>query len=183
LERTKCPRYAYTLLSFVSGQTLLTEGDDWGDGREWITAPRRKHNYTAIVAPTVNDDIDLRYEIGSHWIDTVTDRIYICTDNTDGAAVWKLISVSSITRTTAATYNVLSTDVDIFANTDTNAVTVNLQAGVQDTPLRIANTGISGRNVTIVPNGSEKLIGLNNSFVLLDGESLIIKYDTTDGWC
>jgi hypothetical protein len=165
-----------------SGQTLLTVADDWGDGREWITAPRRKNNYTATVAPTVNDDIDLRYEVGSHWIDTVTDRIEICTNSTDGAAVWRLISVESITRTTATTYNVLSTDVDIFANTDTNAVTVNLQAGVQNTPLRITNTGTSGRNVTIAPNGSEHLLGLNNSFVLLDGESLIIKYDTTDGW-
>lgn len=47
------------------------------------------HNYAAIVAPAVTDDINKGYSVGSQWIDTVTDKVYICTDNTKGTAVWK----------------------------------------------------------------------------------------------
>ena len=55
-----------------------------------------KSNLTANVAPTVNDDVDLGYAIGSHWIDTVTDRAYICLDATDGAAVWTEIANAGV---------------------------------------------------------------------------------------
>jgi hypothetical protein len=165
-----------------TGHTLLLKSDDFGDGREHITAPRRRNNFAATTAPTVNDDIDLRYEVGSWWFDVTNDRAFVCLDSTDGAAVWRLMSHADLTRTTAATYNVVTSDTEIHANTDNNAVTVNLQAGVQNTPLRIVNTGDSGNNVTIVPNGAEQLVRMNNSFVLLDSEALIIKYDSTDGW-
>lgn len=82
-----------------SGQTLLTEADDFGDAREWITAPKRKNNYTAIIAPTVNDDIDLGYEVGSLWFDTVTGRLYTCYDATDGAADWGATSFTALSDT------------------------------------------------------------------------------------
>ena len=48
-----------------------------------------KNNYTAIIPPTVNDDIDLGYDVGSVWIDTVTNLAYVCFNNTDGAADWR----------------------------------------------------------------------------------------------
>jgi hypothetical protein len=53
-----------------------------------------KVNLTAVVAPTVNDDVDLGYAIGSRWVDTVTDKEYVCLDATDGAAVWKETTVT-----------------------------------------------------------------------------------------
>lgn len=38
--------------------------------------------------PTVDDDVDLDYEVGSIWLNTTDDRSFICIDNTDGAAIW-----------------------------------------------------------------------------------------------
>lgn len=45
-------------------------------------------------APTVNSDITQGYLVGNIWIDTSTspNEIYLCLDNTTGAAVWDTIS-------------------------------------------------------------------------------------------
>lgn len=48
-----------------------------------------KTNFSAAVAPTVNDDSGDGYTVGSQWIDTVLDDAYICCDATVAAAIWK----------------------------------------------------------------------------------------------
>jgi len=47
-----------------------------------------KKKFDATQAPTVNNDIDEGYEVGSRWVDVTNDKEYVCLDNTDGAAVW-----------------------------------------------------------------------------------------------
>ena len=47
-----------------------------------------KVNLTATIAPTVTDDFDSGYSVGSRWIDEVADKEYVCLDSTVGAAVW-----------------------------------------------------------------------------------------------
>lgn len=54
-----------------------------------IDAARRKNNSSATAAPTVNDDSDDGYGVGSVWIDVTADDGYLCLDATVGAAVWK----------------------------------------------------------------------------------------------
>ena len=49
-------------------------------------------NLSAAVAPTVNDDSGDGYAIGSVWIDTVLDNIYMATDVTVGSALWRLLN-------------------------------------------------------------------------------------------
>lgn len=39
-------------------------------------------------APTANSDETAGYNVGDMWFNTATSFHYICTDNTDGAAVW-----------------------------------------------------------------------------------------------
>jgi hypothetical protein len=51
-----------------------------------------KYNIAASAAPTVNDDSGDGYVVGSLWIDTTNDKIYRCTDNSSGAAVWPHLS-------------------------------------------------------------------------------------------
>jgi len=51
--------------------------------------PLQKYNLTATTSPTVNEDIDDDYQIGSLWVDVTNDKAYTCTDNARGAAVWK----------------------------------------------------------------------------------------------
>jgi len=93
-----------------------------------------------------------------------------------------VIGISIPTEVSTSPYTVLPNDLTIFADTDTNAVTVNLPAGIPGKPYRIVNTGTSGRLVSIVPNGTENLIGANSAFTLNDGEALIVAYSTTKGW-
>jgi len=47
-----------------------------------------KNRFDATSAPTINDDVDLGYTVGSRWVDVTNDKEYICLDNADGAAVW-----------------------------------------------------------------------------------------------
>lgn len=48
------------------------------------------NNFSATTDPSVNDDVSLGYEVGSRWVNLTTDESFICTDATDGAAVWVL---------------------------------------------------------------------------------------------
>jgi len=70
----------------------------------------------------------------------------------------------------------------VFCDTDSAAITITLPVGAAGKKYRIINTGTSGNNITITPNGSELLLGVNSNYTLLDGDVLIIEYDTTEGW-
>jgi hypothetical protein len=54
------------------------------------------HKIDGVVAPTVTDDADAGYEVGSLWIDTVADEAYRCADATAGAAVWVNTTLDSV---------------------------------------------------------------------------------------
>lgn len=45
-------------------------------------------NLSAITDPTINDDINDGYVVGSRWINTQTKNEFVNVDNTAGAAVW-----------------------------------------------------------------------------------------------
>ncbi len=82
-------------------------------------------------------------------------------------------TVSTIIDTTAYQWN---------GNTDSASFVYTLPVGVQDTQYKVVNTGTAGNSLTLTPNGLEKLLGINSSFILYDGESLLLGYDKTDGW-
>jgi len=46
------------------------------------------NNYTATTDPTVNDDAGDGYVAGSRWFNTTDSDLFICIDNSAGAAVW-----------------------------------------------------------------------------------------------
>jgi hypothetical protein len=47
------------------------------------------NNVSATTDPTVNDDENDNYTVGSRWINTTSDKYFVCVDNTVGAAVWQ----------------------------------------------------------------------------------------------
>jgi len=51
-----------------------------------------KNNFNANSEPTSSNDINEKYEIGSLWI--YGSSVYICVDNTAGAAIWKTIAIN-----------------------------------------------------------------------------------------
>lgn len=86
------------------------------------------------------------------------------------------------TRITSSPYAVLATDDELFVDTDGGAITINLPAGVNGKRYRVINSGSSGNDITLNPNGAENLIGANSSITLSDGDVIIIVYETTEGW-
>jgi len=89
--------------------------------------------------------------------------------------------IANISRYTAnQTLVVANHQVD--CNTDGGGFTITLPAGIKGTEYLIGNTGTSGNNLTITPDGAELLLGVNDSFVLADDEVLRIVYEPKEGW-
>lgn len=65
---------------------------------EYLSANMKRNKLDATSAPTVNNDTDEGYEVGSYWFDVTNDKSYACLDITDGAAVW--IEITSLGTTT-----------------------------------------------------------------------------------
>ncbi len=89
--------------------------------------------------------------------------------------------VRNTTRVTT-TYTVLVTDDRVFANTDGGDYTITLPAGVDGQEFRIVNCGTSGNTLTIAPNGAEKIIGVNSSITADDSETIILTFESVEGW-
>jgi len=70
----------------------------------------------------------------------------------------------------------------VYCDSDGGAFTVTLPAGDDGRYYRIINTGTSGNDVTIAPNGTELLTGANSSRTLSDGSVIILTYEPTEGW-
>jgi hypothetical protein len=91
--------------------------DKWEAGEQYITETGSgiiQFRRFAFNVPTVDEDTTKRYAVGSYWQMRNND-IYICTDATEGAAVWELHSVGGIPTLQ---------DVTDAGNTTTNAITV-----------------------------------------------------------
>jgi hypothetical protein len=87
--------------------------------------------------------------------------------------------IKNTTRVTT-TYTILTTDDRVFCDTDAGAFTVTLPVGVEGQEFRIINSG--SNNLTIAPNGAELINGVNSNYTLLNGDVIILTYETTDGW-
>lgn len=68
-----------------------------------------------------------------------------------------------------------------FCNTDSGSYSIDLPAINGTYMFRIINTGSSGNNLTINPDGSETIRG-SSSLVLTDGQDAFLSDDSTDGW-
>jgi len=60
------------------------------NGGDWFEPQVLTH--IASVAPTVNDDVTSPFFVGQFWMDDAANNLYICEDNTDGAAVWTVLT-------------------------------------------------------------------------------------------
>ena len=149
-----------------------------------------KTNFTAIIDPTVDDDITLGYTKFSPWINTVGvgegATLWFCLDNTDGAAVWKQMGsggggggltvefkTASFTAEPGKKYKV---------DTTSAAVVVTLPAGTDLDNIVIQDTGHNAfnNNITINPDGTET-IDDDTAFVIDQNEGQVdIGYDNAN---
>jgi len=102
--------------------------------------PQSKYN--ATVAPAITDDSASLYEVGSTWVDVLTDSAYICVDSTVGAAVWNLIKDSNTFGEISIVQAALATTTNNFGDTHYNFDTEAFKQGTElSVVIGAANTG------------------------------------------
>lgn len=60
-----------------------------------LDAAIKKNEYAKTAAPTANDDSGDGYSVGSMWVDTTNDKVYICVDATATAAIWYRVDIGN----------------------------------------------------------------------------------------
>lgn len=121
------------------------------------------NNFSATVNPTTTDDSSLDYAIGSHWVNTVSDEIFVCVDATATSAIWKSTTAAALLNTQSKTgaYTVLSTDGIVICDATSAGFTITLFTAVGNTGKEIIITkkDSSDNVVTIDGSGSETIDG------------------------
>ena len=78
--------------SATAAEGHADDAETWGLYAAAQAALLPQNNYTATTDPTVNDDSDDGYIVGSTWFNTSSGDRFQCTNATVGAAVWVDIS-------------------------------------------------------------------------------------------
>ena len=127
----------------------------WEAGRQYVmqqdgfTIREVSHNFS--VTPTVNDDDTKGFAVGSRWIlDDGT--VYVCSDSTEGAAVWALQGSS------VPTLQEVTDEGSITTNYITVGDTAGIYSEVGDSFVGTANT----TNDTYAYIASDGSLGLGN---------------------
>ena len=106
--------------------------------------------------------------------DNVQDALDVLDDHTHPATVHRITDADS-------PYTLVSTDFRLMCDTDAAEIQVILSAGIDAREVRLYNVGSSNNQLTITPDGSEKIFG-DSSLTIYDGEVIDITYETTEGW-
>jgi hypothetical protein len=136
------------------------------------------NNLSATVAPTESNDNTMGYSIGSMWINTVSNTIYICTNNSTGVAVWSQSSIVSqvtdymIGNLTATVLTNLSVGDhasfnQAYQSSTGTATTTNITLDTSSTYSSATNTASIGR-ITLKANYTYSIMGIVKSLAGVD---------------
>ena len=140
------------------------------------TAGIWKHTETSEL---IWDDVNKRIGLNTT---TPSERLHVAGNILTTGSISTQGRIKNITRVTTSPYTVVSTDEIIMVDTDAIIITVLLPTGTAGRVLEVINCGSSKNRVTITPNGAELLFGVNNSEYAYDAESIVMAYDTIEGW-
>ena len=116
----------------------------------------------ATTGPTVNDDFDDGFVVGSLWVDVTNDYLYICLDPTVGAAIWvtyqefnsALQSIGGLT--TGANQMIYTTASNIYATT---ALTPFARTILDDVDAAAVRTTLGLGSMALQNSGSVSVTG------------------------
>lgn len=134
-------------------KVLFTCFDSTTGAAVWRSGAGLLDNLSATTSPTASDDSADGYSVGSMWVDTTNDEVFICVDATAAAAKWRWIREELLTiasQAFAATMNINVDKQEIIDITMTNNATINF-SGARDGQsfiLRIRQDAVGGRIVT-----------------------------------
>lgn len=135
-----------------------------------------KSNLGASTDPTVTSDTNAGYSVGSVWINTTLDKVFVCVDAGAGVAVWRSFIDSSL----SPNYGVAS---------GTNVYTVSLTPALQSYVngqvvfIRFTNSNTAASTININSLGARNIfkngIALNSGDI--SGNSLVVlAFNSTD---
>lgn len=99
--------------------------------------------FTFASSPTVNDDTADGYVVGTHWINTATQDIFICTNTTAGAAVWKGLITGSVAANQVA-FGSAANAIQGSADFTYDGTTFTTKTGVFNGTLSVAPVATTG---------------------------------------
>lgn len=111
-----------------------------------------KFNINATSAPTYLDGVDRGYSVCSLWIDTASDKTYICVDASSGAAIWHIFGIDAgeaVAGENISAYRVVRphTDGKIYICSSANSAFAELACGItfkaasKDEPVNFMTSG------------------------------------------
>ncbi len=113
-----------------------------------------KNNYVATSNPGNSDDIDSEYIVGSRWVNTSTDKEYVCVDSSSGAAIWQETTVIDTGETNNA------------SNVGTGGVSIYKQKTGTDFEFKTVNAGSNKISITDDTGNNEVDIDINESNII-----------------
>jgi len=155
---------------------------------DWSNLPSGssvKNNDVATTAPTGANDASQGYSVLSQWADTTNDKVYICIDSTNGAAVW--IDVSAGGSASQNINQVLTTGdtavrdmnfgpqtTDLVRGLKSNIPASNLERSIGfgdggEVVLKTKNTDTGGES-SVVVDSSQNIVSTGKSFTFNNNE-------------
>lgn len=117
------------------------------------------NNLAAIVAPTVNDDSNDGYSVGSVWVNTATGEIYTCVSPSVSAAIWQLAASSAslpfgaeVAVASAATVNIGAVQTHLAAIGGTTTTSSFGSSASLGAPIYMLRCVSAGWSITLGPN-------------------------------
>jgi hypothetical protein len=162
-------------------------------------------NENSLIDPTVNDDLNKGFTVGSFWFNRSINKCYICLNNTQNNAVWKLLTLTDEDGNTVIEKGLQLNgvaNVSLTANTN-NLVINNLE---NSTIIRIQSSGninltgivppdinktfyinilnVGSLNITFINNSNSSLnenkFLIGSNVIVQANEGLILIYDVVN---
>lgn len=126
------------------------------DGAVKQTLNAALDNMSATADPTVNDDVTFGYTVGSHWYNVSTDEVFVCLDDSDGAAVWRSTTaaggmVTGVSKNSGAVVNAANRSVLNFIEGANVTLTVSDDAVGDEVDITIASTASANTHPLELP--------------------------------
>lgn len=131
------------------------------------------HKLDAISAPGVGDDDLDGYVAGSEWVDRTNDKIYKCTDNGTGAAVWVQIAGAGMGSGTVTSVAIaVPTGLGVSGSPITTSGTITLSLANDLAALEgLSSTGFAVRTTTDTW-AQRTITGTSNRVTVTNGDGV-----------
>ena len=137
-------------------------GDPARTAFQAVNTNLKKNNFAATADPVVGDDDVDGYEIGSWWINTTAQRVFVCESASTGAAVWLPVHGHARVRTASGTTDtIIATDsgaIVVYTNAAAVAVTLpdTFPVNFQFTVIQTTAAGVP----TVTRSGADTINGV-----------------------